>query len=285
MSCIEGIFGGIEDEVTVTGKPGLYHDISNEDYHAGPGISKSQLDLVSQSPALLSWSKLAPEDEAKKSSLNIGDAVHALLLEPHRFSKEFAVGPENAPRNTRAGKEKWAEFEAGLTGQKVITAEEFRMMELMKGSVMAHPIARWLIETEGEAEPSIYWTDPQTDLLCRCRMDKLIGDHGVIVDVKTTADIHKFKWSVRDYRYDVQDAFYNEGYRQHFGENAHSFVFLVVSTSIECGRYPVRVIELDEDSKLIGRDDMRRDLDVIATCTREDDWPGIEMLSMPRRQY
>lgn len=43
--------------------PGIYFDISNEDYHAGDGVSKSQLDMVAKNPALLKWVKAAPEDE------------------------------------------------------------------------------------------------------------------------------------------------------------------------------------------------------------------------------
>lgn len=264
-------------------QPGYYLGLSNEAYHSGPGISKSQLDLVHQSPALLQWSKNAPEDDENKSALNVGDAVHALLLEPQRFRDEFAIGPANAPRNTNAGKEKWAEFEAGLDGQVVLTAEEGRKIELIYGSVMAHPHARWLIEAKGDPEGSIYWKDPETGLLCRCRLDKLLTDYGWILDVKTTADMSKFKWSVRDYRYDVQDAFYSEGYTHHFGERPQGFLFLVVSTSIECGRYPVRLFELTPESKKEGYEAMRNDLAVVAECQRTGEWPGIESLSMPSR--
>ena len=46
--------------------PGIYFDISNEDYHAGDGVSKSQLDMVAKNPALLKWVKAAPEDEEKE---------------------------------------------------------------------------------------------------------------------------------------------------------------------------------------------------------------------------
>ena len=263
-------------------KPGYYTDLTNEQYHAGPGISKSQLDLIQKSPSLLQWSKAAPEDEEKKTALNVGDAVHALILEPHRFRDEFAIGPKNAPRNTKDGKEKWAEFESGLNGQTVLTADEGRKVELIYGSVMAHPHASWIAESKGDAESSIYWTDPETGLLCRCRPDKLVTDHNWVVDVKTTADMAKFSRSVWDYRYHVQDAFYSEGYKQHFGQAPTGFLFLVVSTSIECGKYPVRLFCLDEAAKEKGHQTMRENMATLAECQRTGEFPGIETLSLPR---
>jgi len=275
-----GIF---EEQTEGTVAPGYHTDLTNEQYHSGPGVSKSQLDLIHRSPSLLQWSKAAPEDDEKKAALNVGDAVHALILEPHRFRDEFAIGPKDAPRNTKEGKAKWAEFEAGLKeGQTVLSADEGRKVELIYGSVMAHPHARWIAEAAGDAEASIYWNDPESGLLCRCRPDKLIKEHGWIVDVKTTADMSKFNRSVWDYRYHVQDAFYSEGYKQHFGEAPAGFLFLVVSTSIECGKYPVRLFCLDAEAKAKGQASMREDLSVLAECERTGEFPGIETLSLPR---
>lgn len=261
--------------------PGYYRDLSNEAYHKGPGISKSQLDLIHKSPALFQWSKQAPEDEEKKSALNVGDAVHAILLEPHRFDEEYAIGPADAPRNTKAGKEKWEEFEAGLSGQTVLTADEGRKVMLIRESVMAHPHARWLVEAEGDAEASIYWNERSTGLLARCRPDKTIPKLGWIADVKTTADMDKFARSVYDYRYHVQDPFYCDGYAAHFGEQPAAFVFLVVSTSIECGKYPVRIFTLDLEAKSIGRDAYLEDMATYADCIRTGEWSGLETLSLP----
>lgn len=261
--------------------PGYYRDLSNEAYHKGPGISKSQLDLIHKSPALFQWSKQAPEDEEKKSALNVGDAVHAILLEPHRFDVEYAIGPADAPRNTKAGKEKWEEFEAGLSGQTVLTADEGRKVMLIRESVMAHPHARWLVEAEGDAEASIYWNERSTGLLARCRPDKTIPKLGWIADVKTTADMDKFARSVYDYRYHVQDPFYCDGYAAHFGEQPAAFVFLVVSTSIECGKYPVRIFTLDLEAKSIGRETYLEDMATYADCIRTGEWSGLETLSLP----
>lgn len=261
--------------------PGYYRDLSNEDYHGGPGISKSQLDLLARSPALLQWSKSAPEDDEKLKALNMGDAVHAALLEPHRFQDEYAVGPANAPRNTKAGKDAWEQFEAELGDRIALTAEEGRKIELIRGSVLAHPHARWLIEADGDAEASIYWNERSTGHLCRCRPDKAITKFGWLVDVKTTADIARFDRSVYEYRYHVQDAFYSDGYASHFGDRPAGFVFLVVSTTIDCGRYPVRLFTLDEEAKAAGRTAYLRDMATYAECQAAGEWSGIETLSLP----
>jgi len=262
-------------------QPGYYRGLSNEDYHGGEGVSKSQLDLLHKSPALLPWSRNAPEDDEKKSALNVGDAVHAILLEPHRFDDEYAVGPKDAPRNTKSGKEAWAEFEATLNGRTVLTHEEHRKIQLIRESVLAHPHARWLIEADGDAEASIYWSERSTGQLARVRPDKNIPDYRWIVDVKTTADMSKFARSVHDYRYHVQDAMYSDGYAAHFGEEPAGFVFLVVSTSIECARYPVRLFTLDAEAKQIGRAEYQADMATYNECRERDEWPGIETLSLP----
>ena len=260
--------------------PGYYRDLSNEAYHKGPGISKSQLDLIHKSPALFQWSKAAPEDDEKKSALNVGDAVHAILLEPHRFGDEYVIAPE-FDRRTKAGKQQYEEFEASITSQTVLTADEGRKVQLIRESVMAHPHARWLVEAEGDAEASIYWNERSTGLLARCRPDKTIPSLGWIADIKTTADMDKFARSVYDYRYHVQDPFYCDGYAAHFGEQPAAFVFLVVSTSIECGKYPVRIFTLDLEAKSIGRETYLQDMAVYADCIRTGEWSGLETLSLP----
>lgn len=56
-------------------KPGIYFGISNEDYHAGDGVSKSQLDMVAKNPALLKWVQAAPEDEEKKVCTGYGNRI------------------------------------------------------------------------------------------------------------------------------------------------------------------------------------------------------------------
>ncbi|EAW1354674.1 exonuclease VIII [Salmonella enterica subsp. enterica] len=263
-------------------QPGIYYDIPNEAYHAGPGVSKSQLDDIADTPAIYLWRKNAPVDTEKTKSLDTGTAFHCRVLEPEEFSKRFIIAQE-FNRRTSAGKEEEKTFleECARTGRTVLTAEEGRKIELMYQSVMALPLGQWLVESAGYAESSVYWEDPETGILCRCRPDKIIPEFHWIMDVKTTADIQRFRTAYYDYRYHVQDAFYSDGYRAQFGE-IPTFVFLVASTTAECGRYPVEIFMMGEDAKLAGQREYRRNLQTLAECLNNDEWPAIKTLSLPR---
>ncbi|EKI2062673.1 exodeoxyribonuclease VIII [Escherichia coli] len=275
--------GEVADPVIVEDiEPGIYYGISNENYHVGPGVSKSQLDDIADTPALYLWRKNAPVDNTKTKTLDLGTAFHCRVLEPEEFSNRFIVAPE-FNRRTNAGKEEEKAFlmECASTGKTVITAEEGLKIELMYQSVMALPLGQWLVESAGHAESSIYWEDPETGILCRCRPDKIIPEFHWIMDVKTTADIQRFKTAYYDYRYHVQDAFYSDGYEAQFGVQP-TFVFLVASTTIECGRYPVEIFMMGEEAKLAGQLEYHRNLRTLADCLNTNEWPAIKTLSLPR---
>jgi exodeoxyribonuclease VIII len=92
--------------------------------------------------------------------------------------------------------------------------------------------------------------------------------------------MEKFERDFYKYRYHVQDAFYSDGYKDLTGEMP-TFAFLVVSTSVNCGRYPVRIFIIDEQTKAAGRATYQRNLATYAECLSKNEWPGIRTLSLP----
>lgn len=301
--------------------PGYYPHVPNALYHAGPGVSKSQLDYVHLTPALLEWSRTAPRDEDARAAVDLGDGFHALTLEPDRFHAEYAVefkapagaivtadevkmacderGVAYLAKDSKQAlirklldidpgapvlerlREQW---EGKLDGRRVLTVEESRKLQLMRDSAMAHPFARALLEADGDVEASTYWIDPETGMLCRCRNDKLVrlpGGARILLDVKITADIDSFGAAVEEYRYHVQDAFYSEGYERHWGAPPDGFVFLAVSNKRDAGRFPVRCFSLHPEDKLAGRNEFRADLNTYAECVRTGRWPGVETVTRP----
>jgi exodeoxyribonuclease VIII len=259
--------------------PGFYTGLTNAEYHSGPGISKSGLDLVAHCPSSLPWSKSAPVDQEKTKALDFGTALHCLLLEPHEFDGQFIVAPE-FNRRTNDGKAEWEAFQIEHDDKIIMTTDEWRQLQIMLDSVQAHPTAQWIFEQRGVNEASIYWTDEQTGELCRVRPDRILTDHHIIVDVKKVDGLDRFEKHVESFRYHVQHAMYCEGYRQHFGVEPE-FIFLAVSSSVSAGRYAVDVVDLDPDWVRRGHELYREALETYHQCRVNDDWVHIRRLERP----
>jgi exodeoxyribonuclease VIII len=257
--------------------PGI-HQLTNEQYHASEGIGKTGLDLFNTSPALVEWSRHCPRD-TEVMAAEVGDALHAIVLEPERYAEEYVVAPE-CDRRTTIGKATYAAFVKESVGKIVLSPDEDRQLSLMKGSAMAHPTARFLMTAPGVVEESVFWTDEATGELCKYRSDKRLTDHHLLVDVKTVDDLDRFQRAIEEYRYWFQDGVYSEGYERHFGE-APGFLFLVFQKSRALNRYPVDVFELTPENKQQGRAEFRRLIDLYHDARVRDDWPGVRTIERP----
>lgn len=255
----------------------LHKAMSNEDYHATYSVSKTTLDLAHNDPHGPAWAKICPTDKEKLKTFDFGDAMHAICLEPERLKSEFVVMPKFGLKAVdKAEKTKWITAHNQF---KILTEEEHKKLHLMFESVMAHGEARALIEAEGLAEASYFWTDKKTGLGCKCRPDKHIESRNLLVDVKTTPSLAKFNFSADDYRYYVQDPWYCDGVERFTGEPVR-MEFLVIQKTIECGRYPVGVVKLPEEAIEYGRAMYREDLNRYAEYMKSETAPETRELDM-----
>lgn len=258
----------------------VVYDLSNDEYHRHPAISNSGLSDIAKSPAVYQWRKSAPVDHKKTKALDFGTACHSWLLENYNFDDEYVIEPKFNKR-TNAGKEEAIAFEKANAGRTIISNDDYHKIKLMCDSALCHPDANDLLTASGKSEVSIFWRDDITGELCRCRPDRILDSSPVIVDLKTTDDIDRFDRSIAAYRYHVQAAFYSTGYYELFGAMPR-FVFVVIGKKIDCGRYPIRVFELDDESVEKGAGVMRRDLDLYHKSKSEGLWRGVEKISLPR---
>lgn len=252
-------------------------DMPNEEYHGGKGISKTTIDMFAADPYRPEWARKCPQDDEKIKTFDFGDAMHAICLEPDRLKSEFVVMPPFNLR-TNQGKADKAAFVEENKSAKILTDAEHRQLQLMFESVMAHREARALIEADGIAEGSYFWTDERTGLDCKCRPDKHIEAQSLLVDVKTCPDLKKFAYSVDDYRYYVQDPWYCDGVSR-FGDPVQ-MEFLVIQKTIECGRYPVMVVKLPQEAIEYGRAIYRENLMHCAEFLSSGVQPGTRELVM-----
>ena len=217
--------------------------LTNAEYRAQRGYSKSDLDMIHKSPALIEWVKKAPRDESEAGET--GTALHSAVLEPEKFAIEYVKRP-SFDRRTKDGKAGAEAFDATMagSGKIIMDAADYDQVTTMRDSIMAHPVAAHLLGMPGVSEASIFF---EIDgLRCKARPDRLITDEPIILDVKTTDDVEKFEASAEEYRYHVQAAWYREALRQLRGVE-HRFIFVVVGKRKVFGQHPVRVFEMDPE--------------------------------------
>lgn len=228
--------------------PGFWSGLDNDTYRAQRDwVSKSDLVQIKTDPASFIHRRDAPIDDTKLEPLQHGSAFHCYMTEPDEFKSRFVVAPSFDGRTTK-GKADKADFEAEIkdSGIIIIDAEFGRVLPILRGSVMAHPTARMLFEIGYEAETSGFYIEPTTGEKCKFRPDMMNRQYNWIADLKSMAQFEKMSYEFEDKCYHVQDALYSDGYEILTGEKP-SFYFIVCSTSVNCGKYDVSVIELDHD--------------------------------------
>lgn len=253
-------------------KPGIYPDISNHDYHSGPGISHSGIDTLRRSPAHYHHKYLGAgaDFSGHTDALRMGTAFHTLILEPSKYAAEIAVAPV-CDRRTKIGKETFAAFQIEADGKTILTADQNDEVHAFAAAMLAHPSTAVVFNGTGVAESSVYWHDEETGVLCRCRPDYLRPD-GIILDFKSAVDASPDKWlrSAMDYGYHRAAAWYLDGLTT-AGIPAKAFVFPVIEKSAP---YVAAYYTLSERMIALGRHENRAALRIYAECVRTNTWPG-----------
>lgn len=281
---------------------GLINSLSIEAYHAGPGISKSGLDLVARSPATYFAKHLDPNrpPERERAGQLEGSLAHCALLEPNEFEKRYAVVPAGAPRrptdaqwNAKKPSEEslaamtwWRTFNEWNAGKTIVTDDQRRVAHAQAAAMRALPCVRDALAGEFVTEQSAFAMH-ETGVLTRCRPDLTyrVPRGAILFDVKTfsSAAPDEFARQVARKRYHVQDAFYRDVYAAAAGVDVLGFVFVAVEPE-----YPflANALMLDDESVDFGRRAYRRDLEAYGECVRTGAWPGygdeIDLISLPR---
>ena len=241
--------------------------MSNTDYHAHEAVGSSLLKSIHLKSVLHAVSKEFTPSEA----MNLGSAVHSLVLEPEVFHDDFAVAPK-CDKRTKLGKAEYAEFLEGVGSKTVISADTLNTAEQMTFSVRNHPIANKIL-SNGEAELSFFTNDSETGLQLKCRPDYV--NAGTLIDLKTTRDgsFDGFSKQCGNLAYIIQAAFYLDVYNAANETNLKDFFIICVENSAP---YAVSTYKLDELQIEAGRKMYRRALNNYAAYLEEKEIVGEE---------
>ena len=187
---------------------------NDEDYYGEFGnqfLSNSHISKLLKDP-------LSAFEPSKPSpAFAVGGYFHTCILEPDKLDKFKVI--KSSTRNTKQYKE--------LSGGEICLLEhEVDDILLMKDKVMANDICADLIMgTDGILndfeEPNI------TELFgnkWKGKADIVNHNEQLVIDLKTTADIDKFKWSANKFNYDSQAYIYSKMF-------GYEMLFIVIDKS------------------------------------------------------
>jgi len=282
-------------------QPGIYPDISFTEYCEWDAINHSRLQRIDKSPL---HCRELPSFE-KSMAIRLGQLVHCGHLEPDAVDARYVVMPqfELSPDNTtdkgdpststatKFVKIRRSAFtnEANRLGKTIVSQAEYDQYKACLNALLDNSRATEIInDAETKTEVSIVWHDKHTGLRCKARLD--IAHPQLIGDLKTSRDDGPsplpigFEYSLWQYNYYTQAAFYQAGWESVTGERL-PFWFVVVSTTppIQSIAAPVGAMSLE-----LGRNKNQERMSLYAECRRSGVWPGYsspELFELPERYF
>lgn len=267
------------------GKPmGMYLDMPFEDYHAIDAVSASGLRVFARSP----WHYRNRVSITPTRPMLRGTLAHCALLEPAAMAQRYVVTPQDAPRRptdaqwnaakssptSQAAKDWWREWEHKAAGREIISADDFALCLLQLDAIRKVPELADLLRS-GHGEVSIFWTDPDTRLYCKARLDwlQIDGKKARVLELKSTADESPsgFGRTAARMKYELQRAHYIDAVKYGARLQFDGWTFAAVTSAP-----PVLAVPYDLTDELVAQaDDERAEhLQRLVWCMKENTWPA-----------
>ena len=146
----------------------------------------------------------------------VGGYFHTAILEPDKI-KSFKI-IESTSRNTKVYKEMSG-------GELCLLQHEVDMIEALVDKMMNNNVCRDLIAPTYPgivSRPTVWYEEPAiaeiNGQMWKGKADILNHEEQLIIDLKTTSDLDKFRWNAKKYNYDSQAYIYRKlfGYEMVF---------------------------------------------------------------------
>ena len=250
--------------------------MTEQEYRQAEGVNKSTLWNLRKSPAHYKY--FLENQREDTAAFAFGRAVHAAILTPSAFKKDFVVIPEGIDRRTKAGKEEYQAFLDASAGKEILTAADAETVKAIVKAFKKNRDAVQLLKGTKREKP-LFWTD-DNGILCKCRIDAYKA--GLIVDLKTAqdAETETFTKEALRYGYDVQAAHYLDAYQHKESAVRPEWYFIVIE---KAEPYAINILRADIgflDYGFIRRQEL---IEKLKVCQEEKSYPdyGINELCLP----
>lgn len=241
--------------------------MTDQEYRAADGVNKSTLWNLRRSPAHYKYYLDNPPEDTQ--AYKFGRAVHAAILTPTAYKRDFVIIPEGIDRRTKAGKEEYQAFADASAGKEILTAEDAKTVRAIVSAFRKNRDAVSLLKGTKREKP-LFWTD-DNGVKCKCRIDAF--KPGIMIDLKTAADASTdtFSREALRYGYDVQAAHYIDGYQHTQSAIRPEWYFIVIEKSEP---YAVNILRADIgfiDHGIVIRQQLMEELII---CQEQNSFPG-----------
>jgi hypothetical protein len=258
-------------------RPVIHHDNGESmstddtyaDYAAQPGVNWSRLKLARTSA--LHYKATPPRPDT--ASLGMLRAVHAIVLEPEFFERDYAV----YMGKTRRGKA-WDEFKDEHAGKTILNEREHRQACDTAAGVLAYrPGAALLASSDTYTELGLQWTDLRSGLQCKGRADLVHMPEDTreawVVDLKTvqSCDPRTMARDAARMGYHGQLEHYAAGVEAVTGRTVTRVGLLCVEGAAP---HDCALLWLDDEAREAGRALRDRLLQTVADGEHRNVWPG-----------
>ena len=250
--------------------------MTEQEYRQAEGVNKSTLWNLRKSPAHYKY--FLENQREDTAAFAFGRAVHAAILTPSAFKKDFVVIPEGIDRRTKAGKEEYQAFIDASAGKEILTAADAETVKAIVKAFKKNRDAVQLLKGTKREKP-LFWTD-DNGILCKCRIDAYKA--GLIVDLKTAqdAETETFTKEALRYGYDVQAAHYLDAYQHKESAVRPEWYFIVIE---KAEPYAINILRADIgflDYGFIRRQEL---IEKLKVCQDQKAYPdyGINELCLP----
>jgi exodeoxyribonuclease VIII len=251
--------------------PHFDRELSFDDYLKSDGISNSALKYLLKAPKLFKYFILEDNQQSDTPSMQIGRAFHTLVLEPHLFKDNYYVTPK-----IRKSGASWEKLQEEAQGKSILWEEDYNTLKEMEKSLRNEKDIQAFLE-DTETEVSMFWTKNigGKEVNCRGRVDavKKFGDKVALIDLKTTTDASNgaFPRQVFNMHYDMQAAYYMDGYKAITGKMPELFIFIAIEKNPPY-LPQIYYITSGDDTIEGAREEYTEALVNYVQCEKEDNW-------------
>jgi hypothetical protein len=242
---------------------GLFEGIENEEYHRGPGESRSSLIEANRSIKHWQFAKTNPKETTK--AMQEGSWFHELLMEPEKTEDWIEID-----EGINWGTIKYEKLAKEAGGKTVVAKDVLARLRRQVDAAMSNAQVEKLMR--GATEISGYWYSD--GILCKTKPDKFFAEGRIICDFKTTQDAsaREFAKSCVNFGYDMQGAMAIDGIneaiiqatKKKLGADPGTSVDSVVLVAVESSEpHGVALYALDPEAVSLGRMKYQRALEAL----------------------